>query len=581
MATFKHHVNALSSAPSSQLANAVLQAVHDDPEKLFLDIGSPGHELTVTPYSHRASLLAAAKGRGFFPHELRVRIPMPEGLEPEIDVWDDGTTPVWRNGILTEPKYFSFFQDSPHAAFNPNYRHQWRAHELLHGVVGFFFRPDMTRFEFYHAARVNELLPVVHWYGLDEVFRRRCDAHRDQTYIREFCPECERLAFSPNPDLDETRAARFIDLAREHFAHEMDALERERLTGRPVTSPIAHIDASSDAIGYLHGHWARCTAWSFGTWVERFLVDGHDYESTCAALQNRVQQAFDDLVAGEIVVNLADFERLSLRRKLQDYAYRTLLVIEGLPESYSTVAEEDLEPGLSALEQACHQLLTSPGDVLKEDVNQMWNVFRTNLEEVLPDDADAILSAGYLRTETSNSQLVEGLRSAFPVTSENLGERIFTIAEVFVENPIFFHSERLDQRFAEFLPDADEDAAKLAEFEVWANEPVAADEEAELFGAVPEDVLPEPGTLRLNKTFRRRLLPGYVMHHVFQGERAQEMGTILMRGQRRFCALDRETSRILDAVTSDDVRSLNDPEVGILFGLIEEGFVVWLPKPMC
>src|SRR5690554_4427421 len=126
-------------------------------------MGAPMVDLTVTPLSARATMLGALSGRAFYQHELRLRQPMPEHLEPELAVWQAGTTPQWSDGVLAEPKYFSFFQDAPFPAFNPNHRRKWRAHELLHGASKFFWHPQMTRFELYVSARLNELLPIIHW----------------------------------------------------------------------------------------------------------------------------------------------------------------------------------------------------------------------------------------------------------------------------------------------------------------------------------------------------------------------------------------------------------------------------------
>ena len=64
------------------------------------------------------------------------------------------------------------------------HRRKWRPHELLHGAVGFFWREDASRFETYVGARLNELLPVVHWYGLDEIFRPRCERHTGEVLFR-------------------------------------------------------------------------------------------------------------------------------------------------------------------------------------------------------------------------------------------------------------------------------------------------------------------------------------------------------------------------------------------------------------
>ena len=105
-----------------------------DALEVIQTLGVPASDLCITPLGLAAAKLGAQVGTAFFHHELRVRLPMPKHLEPELAVWGEGTVPVWKDGILGEPKYFSFFQDAPFIAFNPNHRRKWPAHELVHGA---------------------------------------------------------------------------------------------------------------------------------------------------------------------------------------------------------------------------------------------------------------------------------------------------------------------------------------------------------------------------------------------------------------------------------------------------------------
>src|SRR5690606_6162444 len=126
------------------------------------------------------------------------------------------------------------------------------------------------------GARLNELLPVVHWYGLDEIFRPRCEAHQSTVLHRDFCPACEdavRPYWEVEP-LDRRAAIAFTTSAREHFERELDACRREIATGEVVEVPDGRLNASTDAVGYLLGHSNRLDAWTFRTWAEMFLLDG-------------------------------------------------------------------------------------------------------------------------------------------------------------------------------------------------------------------------------------------------------------------------------------------------------------------
>ena len=117
----------------------------------------------------------------------------------------------------------------------------------------------MTRFEAYIGTRLSELLPVVHWYGLDEIYRRRCAEHVGQVLYREFCPECERLA-QKSWQIDaatESIAEAFLSTSIQHFAREIAAIDEEIRAGHMVPIRGGQLDSSSDAIGYVRGHWAR------------------------------------------------------------------------------------------------------------------------------------------------------------------------------------------------------------------------------------------------------------------------------------------------------------------------------------
>ncbi|MFW5967821.1 MAG: hypothetical protein ACOCV2_09900, partial [Persicimonas sp.] len=313
---------------------------------LLEGMGAPVLDMVVTPLSARAALRAAAEGRAFYHHELRKRVPMPEAQEPELPVWQGGTVPEWREGVLEEPKYFSFFQDTPFPAFNPNHRRKWRPHELIHGALTFFWHPEMTRFEMYVGSRLNELLPVVHWYGFDEVFRPRCPKHRGEVLYQTYCAECEAAA-RPYWETDESwrkerreAAMRFAERGLEHFDKEWRACMEELDTGRVVEVDWPQLDASSDAIGYMRGHWNRVTAWSFGVWVETFLKDGLDYFSSLERYAEHQAKLACELLSGDVSTSRERFEARRGRRAVQDAAYRIYLALDWL------------EVGSEALERA-------------------------------------------------------------------------------------------------------------------------------------------------------------------------------------------------------------------------------------
>lgn len=549
-----------------------LNESREDLKAAFGNLGAPVDDFLATIYSARATMLGAACGKRFYHHELAVRIPMPEHLEPEVQVWDQGTLPVWQNGVLEEPKYFSFFQDAPHAAFNPNYRGQWRAHELLHGAVGFFWRPDMTRFEYYVAARINEMLPVVHWYGLDEVARPRCQAHRNQTWIREFCPHCEALSgpwWTHDPttlnDIDP-----FIELARTYLELESAACAREIETARIVPNRTAHLDPSSDAIGYLRGHWNRCTGWSFGAWAERFLTSDDVFDS-CDVLLENARHVFDQLLEGPLRFDPVDASRRAEKRLAQDLAYRALLVLEWSREGKEEIAEALMEPVLEHLEAVVH------GD----ETLAPWTP--EELNEVVPGELVSILwSNGFTPDTPSITQVLEGLQTAFVSSANVLTTKT---ASMFVDSDEFKEAGRLDARFAKFasshaMQDSHvrpvEDALRL---EAWLQSEPRVDMIAEEFGAVPEALSEiQPGELRLHETLHRGTFHRDSLDEIgeFEGlvDGYQEVARIRVRGAARILPVNDAIARVLE--NPDSAAQSGDAE---LLNLLEHGFVVWLPLP--
>jgi hypothetical protein len=78
---------------------------------------------------------------------------------------------VWDRGALRSGKYQGFLADEPFAIYDPSHVSKWGPHELLHRAAAFFFRAGATRWEHYLGARLNELVPVVAWYGAEQAMR--------------------------------------------------------------------------------------------------------------------------------------------------------------------------------------------------------------------------------------------------------------------------------------------------------------------------------------------------------------------------------------------------------------------------
>ncbi len=575
-------------------------------------LGAPPVDLTVTPLTARATVLAAGHGRAFYHHELRRRLPMPEELEPEVSVWEAGTTPAWSDGVLAEPKYFSFFQEAPFPAYNPNHRRKWRAHELLHGISRFFWHPRMTRFEFYVSARLNELLPVVHWYHLDEVFRSRCEEHEDTVLHRDHCLACQEQAApywtstAPDEDRRIEAAHRLVERGWDHFEEEWEAITTEIEKGRRVETPRPRLDASSDAIGYMRAHWNRATAWSFGHWVEQFLVDGVDYFSTLRGLRDNVGKSLQELVSGTVSVSEETFVARRTRSQLQDLGYRVLLALEWLDPAGEDArkAEEVLMPQLEEGARICKDLLDDP-ERAEEGLDQFARTCQafSRVAPRFPDEiADAFLAFGYrfvdpgVFADAAIGQIYTGLEDGMPETTGLLEEPVSAIRR-FLLNPKFDEHGRLSGRFSDWLEAAAGDdgevdvAARLvdvARFEAFANAEPRTDDEATHFASLPERagaMRNAAGRLRPHATLRRDEFRADVVSEL-TGQVLDETGRVAMAaslvdGELRLVVEDDDVAAVLDRVCAGE--SIDEwwdfALADTIMRLLEESLITWLPAP--
>ena len=120
--------------------------------------GAPDHELLRSPMSTRVGELAADSGLFLAHFEARTHLPWPEHWAP-ADRADLVGAPQWEGGALPEPKYMSFRHDQLVGSFHPGHRAKWSAHELCHGLVGFYWDPTATDLALALGARLAEALP--------------------------------------------------------------------------------------------------------------------------------------------------------------------------------------------------------------------------------------------------------------------------------------------------------------------------------------------------------------------------------------------------------------------------------------
>lgn len=530
-------------------------------------LGAPAVELEASAVSARIAIAAANEGRCFVHHEHRLSPLVPLGARPEIDVGmddDDFVPETWRDGVLHVPKYFSAFLEGPLPVFHPSHRAKWRPHELLHRLARFAWRPELTRFEAYLSARLSELLPVVHWYGFDEIDRHACPEHAGQRPDRTHCERCERSlvpAWQAETKLEHAEGA--AAHALEHLETELEACTRELETGRIVSTPRPGLDASSDAIGYLRAHWNRVTAWSFGAWVERFADASVDRFERCADHLEHVRSLASALLTQPYSLDpLAERVVARERRTASDLAYRVLLHIETLD---SDEAEDALMPCVDAL---------AGGHPVQDTLRELPG----RLRALNPDVADRTTAGGWgwlPTTDGARTSLAAGLRGALPRALE--GAKLDALAGGFADADQPPQRRSLAVRFAAHLEREASTLCEAATFEAWLREAPAADLEAERFGALPESE-EAPGHVRVNTTLRRDAVSSAALDTVLgdnpEGTEAPVAAVVAIRwaGEPRVLEQTAEVHAALEAA-----------ENGVLLGgeatesLLEQGFIVWFP----
>lgn len=316
------------TAQVAHMATALRTIDSANAERLAAVAGLPVGEVLASPFALRAVALAVEQGAGAMHHDSRAMLQWHETMLADESVVSEqhGT---WEAGVLHAGKYEAFLQDEPLSTFNPNYMSKWGPHELLHRACRYFWRDGMTRWELYLGARLNELVPVVDWYGPDEVLRLDRVGFvraRDAASPRAGLDRAQWLSQSPDALEQSAReTCPFLIDGLEHFAAEWEAIDQEIAHG--VRVPVAHevLNASSDATAYVVGHFVRLTSEPF-TWVQNNLMRFIGvFDSTIASYRDHIESCFDRLLFGDLRLDLSLCEARQTGRLVQDAFLRAAL----------------------------------------------------------------------------------------------------------------------------------------------------------------------------------------------------------------------------------------------------------------
>jgi hypothetical protein len=297
--------------------------------------GLPEGETLASPFGARMVALGLAAGATTVRHELRPLLAWHRRIRPRGAVLDPQHG-RWLRGALRTGKYEEFCAEEPFASYHPGHSSKWAPHEMLHRAVGFFAPRGASGFSRYLGARLNELLPVATWYGLEHALR----LDREGPFDRALEADALEAPLSHARWLDEpersvrARARRAVPLLRwtlERTARELAAIDEEIASGRVVPSrdgpheafPGVRLDASADALAYVHAHTRRLESPAVGRALETLASQR---VPTLPAMRARIDEVLDQLLFARLAIEPAAVRARVRAHALLDLLLRAALV---------------------------------------------------------------------------------------------------------------------------------------------------------------------------------------------------------------------------------------------------------------
>lgn len=417
--------------------------------------GLPEGEVVASPFGARMIALGLEVGATTVHHELRPLLRWHPSLLPDDSVVD----PVhgrWHRGALRTGKYQEFCQEEPFCAYHPEHSAKWAPHEWLHRAAGFFHRANASGLERYVGARLNELLPVATWYGLEEALRLDHEGPFDRAREgREPGAERDRARWLDEPERTlRARARAAAPLVRwtlARAASELEAIDHELATGklRPSVDaglesfPNVRLDASSDALAYVHAHGRRLEAPLVASVLEALAGT---LTRDVRVLRARLERVLDRLLFAPLRLSPRAIERRILANVPLD------LVLRAATQGPSV--EASVRAALPEARRARRMLTAGAGPTALEPL-------RARLAEALSPHIGArrtedVLTLGMLWPSRSvaTGALRQGMGRVLPMTSAHLGRRRSRLADALAERAASLGSRRpLGLRVAALLGD--------------------------------------------------------------------------------------------------------------------------------
>lgn len=385
--------------------------------------------------------------------ELRRVITWPKAFAGEQGTRDPEHG-VWDRGVLKLGKYQQFLQDEPFAIHHPDHVSKWGPHELMHRACGFFYRPGCTRWELYLGARLNELLPVVTFYGHEQVMRldegefdRRLAAKNLAAHIADaHWLEDEGRALKARA----RGAAHLVRASIEHLERELAAIDEELATGRRVVVSHPVLNASSDALAYVAGHCARLQ--HTGASIAALVPAGADRFEDVRAYRAHIESVCDQLFFGTLDIDLAQLPARRRGRDLWDVIQRMLQMGGRAGKIAVKLAPE---AGL--------EIARAMEDGVELDLEAWDERIAGELGELAP---IALANGDRVQGEVALEQLADGIASCAPRALELFGDQLEEVLMRFAGDDTILGRAPLGERLAQFLHEHDMDTlAELARFE--------------------------------------------------------------------------------------------------------------------
>lgn len=526
---------ALATCPTDTLREAALEmvlglrafALRHGREVAKLS-GLPEGEIVASPLGFRASLMAVSEGVVSVHHDLRVGTSWHRDLLGD-EVVRDAEHGVWEAGRLGSGKYESFLQDEPLVVFNPNNSARWTPHEFLHRTLRFVYAPGLSRRSLYLGARLNEVLPVAHWYGWDQFLRTDGTRFSRERLGTETQPTWEDAVWLT---LDEESLRERIDqdleflrLGARHLVTELEAIDEELSSGHRVEVSHPFLDASGDALAYVVGHRRRLVHPATELWISSLLEPGRDYDARPEEARARVECEAARLIDEDLVWDPERARARSTGRVLWDWFLRASLAHPmrssgwaRLLPSAKVALDEAWQGEPVDLDAWREKLLEGlPASLGPSVVASGFVGVGPRLEGpqqvALPLEVSA--DASHRLSRVQRDQLVDGFQSCLPATWNALVEEglALDVMDAFVRQAgdtpsgeAFFLRQSLAHRFARFADSHPMPATlrTLLRFEVVLLEVRERDDTVERLGA-PVEELPDPirdGWLVGSRAFR-------------------------------------------------------------------------------